>query len=174
MADILSRLAPPKGARATHQTRVGRGCGSGIGTTCGRGEKGDRARGGSPRAGFEGGQMPLYRRVPKRGFVAPRGIRYNIVNLGALARFAAGSVVDPDALRAARLVRRRGPVKVLGQGQLDRALTVKAHAFSATAEQAITAAGGKVERLAGRGAQAAPAQAAPAPAVVPAGGGDAK
>jgi large subunit ribosomal protein L15 len=161
MADILSRLAPPKGARAISKKRPGRGPGSGLGTTGGRGQKGDRARGGSPRAGFEGGQMPLYRRVPKRGFVSPRGIHYNVVNLGDLARFAAGSTVDPEALRAARLVRRRGPVKVLGQGKLDRALTVKAHAFSATAEQAIAAAGGKVERLAGRGAQVVPAAPAP-------------
>jgi large subunit ribosomal protein L15 len=93
--------------------------------------------------------MPLYRRSPKRGFHAPRGIRYNVVNLGDLARFDAGATVDPDALRAARLVRRAGPVKILGRGTLDRALTVKAHAFSETAREAIAKAGGKVERLMG-------------------------
>ncbi|NMC70872.1 MAG: 50S ribosomal protein L15 [Myxococcales bacterium] len=149
MADLLSRLRPPAGARASGPKRRGRGIGSGLGKTCGRGTKGDRARGPSPRAGFEGGQMPLYRRSPKRGFHAPRGIRYNVVNLRDLARFDAGATVDPDALRAARLVRRAGPVKILGRGTLDRALTVKAHAFSETAREAIAKAGGKVERLMG-------------------------
>jgi large subunit ribosomal protein L15 len=126
---------------------VGRGPGSGLGATCGRGDKGDTARGASTRAGFEGGQMPLYRRVPKRGFFSPNGVSYNVVNLRDLARFPAGSTVDPDALRAARLVRRAGPVKILGVGELDRALTVKAHRFSTKAAERITAAGGKIERL---------------------------
>jgi len=130
MADLLSRLRPPRGARASCKKRLGRGIGSGLGKTCGHGEKGDTARGAAPRPGFEGGQMPLFRRVPKRGFVSPNGIKFNVVNLGALTRFAAGATVDPDVLRAARLVRRPGPVKILAQGKLDRALTVKAHAFS--------------------------------------------
>jgi large subunit ribosomal protein L15 len=149
MADVLSRLSPPRGSRASGPKRLGRGIGSGLGKTCGRGVKGDRARGGSPRAGFEGGQMPLYRRTPKRGFNSPRSIRYNVVNLRELALFDAGATVDPDALRAARIVRRAGPVKILGRGTLDRALTVKAHAFSETARQAITTAGGTIERLMG-------------------------
>ena len=161
MADVLSRLRPPTGARASGPKRLGRGIGSGLGKTCGRGVKGDRARGQSPRAGFEGGQMPLYRRSPKRGFNAPRNIRYNVVNLRELARFDAGATVDPEALRAARLVRRAGPVKILGRGTLDRALTVKAHAFSDTARQAITTAGGTIERLMG---PRKPREEAPAPA----------
>jgi len=147
MADLLSRLRPPRGARASSKKRPGRGIGSGLGKTCGRGEKGDKARGASTRPGFEGGQMPLFRRVPKRGFFSPNGVRFNVVNLGSLTRFAAGATVDPEALRAARLVRRPGPVKILAQGKLDRALTVKAHAFSNAAQQAIAAAGGTVERL---------------------------
>jgi large subunit ribosomal protein L15 len=157
MADLLSRLRPPRGARASCKKRLGRGIGSGLGKTCGHGEKGDTARGAAPRPGFEGGQMPLFRRVPKRGFVSPNGIKFNVVNLGALTRFAAGATVDPDVLRAARLVRRPGPVKILAQGKLDRALTVKAHAFSSAAQQAITAAGGTIERL-------GPQRAAPEPA----------
>jgi len=149
MADRLSRLRPPAGSRASGRKRRGRGIGSGLGKTCGRGTKGDRARGASPRIGFEGGQMPLHRRSPKRGFRAPRTIRYNIVHLRDLARFDAGATVDPDVLRVARLVRRSGPVKILARGTLDRALTVKAHAFSAAAREAIARAGGTVERLMG-------------------------
>jgi large subunit ribosomal protein L15 len=157
MNDILSRLAPPAGAR-TSKRRPGRGIGSGLGKTCGRGEKGDRARGGSPRAGFEGGQMPLFRRVPKRGFTPPQPSHYHVVNLDDLNRFDPGASVDPDALRAARIVRRRGPVKILGRGTLDRKLAVKAHAFSAAAREAILKAGGTVEQI---GAPApAPAEAA--------------
>ncbi|MBI5499709.1 MAG: 50S ribosomal protein L15 [Deltaproteobacteria bacterium] len=147
MSDLLSRLAPPRGSRASSKKRLGRGPGSGLGATCGKGDKGDTARGAAPRAGFEGGQMPLYRRLPKRGFVPPRGVRYNVVNLTALTRFAAGSAVDPEALRAARIVRRSGPIKILAQGEIDRALTVKAHAFSGKAAERIVAAGGTVERL---------------------------
>lgn len=158
MADVLSGLRPPRGARASARLRLGRGPGSGLGKTCGRGVKGDRARGGSPRAGFEGGQMPLGRRVPKRGFRPPRPVGYNVVNLRDLCRFPAGGTVDPDVLRQARLVRRPGPVKILANGRLDRALVVRAHAFSGAAQQAIAAAGGTVERL------GAPAEGAEVPA----------
>jgi large subunit ribosomal protein L15 len=91
--------------------------------------------------------MPLYRRLPKRGFVSPRGVRYNVVNLSALTRFPAGAAVDPDALRAARLVRRPGPIKILAQGEIDRPLSVTAHAFSEKAAERIAAAGGKIERI---------------------------
>jgi large subunit ribosomal protein L15 len=180
MADLLSKLSPVPGARASCKKRVGRGPGSGLGATCGRGDKGDTARGASTRAGFEGGQMPLYRRVPKRGFFSPNGVEYNVVNLRDLGRFPAGAVVDPDTLRAARLVRRAGPVKILGVGELDRALTVKAHRFSGKAAERIAAAGGTIERLgpqppvpevkapAAAAAAAAPAAvAAPAAAPVP-------
>lgn len=149
MNDLLSRLRPPPGARASGRRRRGRGIGSGLGKTCGRGTKGDKARGSAPRPGFEGGQMPLHRRVPKRGFHPPRSIRYNVVNLRDLARFDAGATVDPDALRAVRLVRRVGPVKILAFGTLDRPLTVKAHAFSQAAREAIASAGGTVELLMG-------------------------
>ena len=161
MADLLSRLAPPRGARASGKKRLGRGPGSGLGATCRRGDKGDTARGAAPRAGFEGGQMPLYRRLPKRGFVSPRCIHYNVVNLASLARFPAGAAVDPDALRAARLVRRPGPIKILAQGEIDRPLTVKAHAFSGKAAERIAAAGGKIERI---DPPAAPAEEPKAPA----------
>jgi large subunit ribosomal protein L15 len=145
MSDLLSRLAPPPGARSKPR-RVGRGVGSGLGKTCGRGEKGDRARGGSPRRGFEGGQMPLFRRVPKRGFNPPNPVVHNVVNLKDLVRcFEAGAVVDADALRAARLVRRRGPVKILAVGEVDRPLTVRVDAASKAAVERIRAAGGTVE-----------------------------
>ena len=146
MTDWLSRLRPPAGSR-TVRRRVGRGLGSGLGKTCGRGQKGDRARGGSPRPGFEGGQMPLQRRIPKRGFRPLRSSEFQVVNLRDLVRFPAGTVVDPEALRAARIVRRPGPVKILAKGEIDRALTVKAHAFSGAAQERIEKAGGKVERI---------------------------
>ena len=132
--------------------RVGRGPGSGHGKTCGRGNKGYKSRSGSSvPATYEGGQMPLFRRVPKRGFsnvrfaTAPR----TIVNVGALAVFPADSVVTPDELRRRRIVRMvdRDGVKILGDGALTVALTVRAHAFSAGAKQKIEAAGGTVEIL---------------------------
>lgn len=132
--------------------RVGRGPGSGHGKTCGRGNKGQKSRSGSSvPAYYEGGQMPLVRRVPKRGFsnvrfaTAPR----TIVNVGALAVFPADSVVTPDELRRRRIVRvvDRDGVKILGDGALTVALTVHAHAFSAGAKQKIEAAGGTVEIL---------------------------
>src|SRR5262249_44711477 len=126
----LRNLHPSPGSRRPIK-RVGRGPGSGHGKTAGRGHKGKGARsGGNGKPGYEGGQMPLQRRLPKRGFKPIARTTYAIVNVGRLAAFDAGSEVGPEQLRARGLVRRRGDVKVLGEGSLDRALTVQAHAFS--------------------------------------------
>ena len=143
------RLAPAAGA-TKRRKRVGRGVGSGHGKTSCRGGKGQTARsGGSIRPGFEGGQMPLQRRLPKRGFHNPFRTAYEVVNVGQLEVFAAGSEVDPAALRAQRLVRRgAAPVKVLADGELTRGLTVRAHAVSAAARRKIEAAGGTVDLIA--------------------------
>ena len=139
----LSRLHPAPGSTRP-QKRVGRGPGSGNGKTAGRGHKGRRSRsGGNSAPGYEGGQMPLQRRLPKRGFKPIARTSYAIVNVGRLAVFDAGGTVGVDELRAAGLVRRRGPFKVLGEGTLDRALTVHAHAFSEKAKAAIEGAGGR-------------------------------
>ena len=145
----LHDLRPAPGAKKRRK-RVGRGPGSGHGKTSGKGHKGQKARsGGGTSVGFEGGQMPLYRRVPKRGFTPRERTQYAVVNLGALARFPAGGVVDPDGLVAARLIKRaeRRSVKILGEGELSHPLTVKAHAVSASARQKIEAVGGRVEVL---------------------------
>jgi large subunit ribosomal protein L15 len=147
----LSNLHPAPGSRRP-RSRVGRGPGSGNGKTAGRGHKGRGSRsGGNTPPGYEGGQMPLQRRLPKRGFRNPFRREYAIVNLSALTRFAADSVVDPAALAQAGLAGGRGKaagVKILGKGQLDRKLTVKAHAFSESAKAAIEAQGGSVEVIA--------------------------
>jgi large subunit ribosomal protein L15 len=145
----LSHLHPAPGS--THpKKRVGRGPGSGNGKTAGRGHKGRGSRsGGNTPPGYEGGQMPLQRRLPKRGFKPMSHVTYAIVNLDHLAAFPAGSTVGPAELRARRVVRGRGKVKCLGDGALAHALTVKAHAFSARAREQITAAGGTVEVLLG-------------------------
>lgn len=143
-------LRQPKGA--THKRkRVGRGNASGHGTYATRGLKGQKARsGGGVRPGFEGGQLPLVRRMAyKRGFRNPFRVDYEEVNIGALARFAAGTEVTAEALRAARLVRTGKPVKVLGQGELSVALTVEAASFSRSARGKIEAAGGSVRWLNG-------------------------
>jgi large subunit ribosomal protein L15 len=138
-------LKPPKGS-TTPRRRVGRGIAGKGGKTAGRGMKGQAARGSVP-VGFEGGQMPLARRVPKlKGFKNPFRVEYAVVNLDALQNFE-GDDIDPDALRAKGLVHKHGLVKVLGRGELSRAVRVKAHAFSKSAEQAITSAGGTVEVL---------------------------
>ena len=145
----LDELRPARGAKK-RKKRIGRGPGSGHGKTSTRGHKGAKARaGGGKPPGFEGGQMPLYRRVPKRGFHNPFRREYAIVNLDALARFPGGSVVDADRLVEARLIKNsdRSAVKVLGQGELTQALTVKAHAFSGRAKAKIEQAGGRVEVL---------------------------
>ena len=145
----LSNLKPPKGA-TRNRKRVGRGPGSGQGKTAGRGSKGAQSRSGfHKKRGFEGGQMPLHRRLPKRGFFNPFRVEYAVVNLDDLAaRFAAGAVVTPETLRAARLVTTARPVKVLARGEIAVALTVKAHKFSGKAAEKIAAAGGSAETLA--------------------------
>jgi large subunit ribosomal protein L15 len=145
----LSNLKPPKGANRNRK-RVGRGPGSGLGKTAGRGSKGAQSRSGyKQKRGFEGGQMPLHRRLPKRGFHNPFRVEYAVVNLDDLAaRFAAGAVVTPDVLRAERLVTTKQPIKVLARGEIAVALSVKAHKFSGKAAEKIAAAGGSVETLA--------------------------
>jgi len=144
----LSNLKPPKGARRNRK-RVGRGPGSGLGKTAGRGSKGAQSRSGyHKKRGFEGGQMPLHRRVPKRGFHNPFRVEYAVVNLDDLAaRFAAGTVVTPDVLRATRLVTTKQPIKVLARGDIGIALTVKAHKFSGKAAEKIAAVGGTTELI---------------------------
>jgi large subunit ribosomal protein L15 len=145
---ILSRLRAPKGS-VKDRRRIGRGPGSGLGTTGGKGQKGQYARaGGQVRAGFEGGQTPLFRRLPKVGFHQPFAKVIATVNVGALSRFDAGSTVDADTLMQARLVRGRfDAIKILGNGTLDKALTVRAHAFSQNAKAMIEQAGGKAELI---------------------------
>lgn len=145
----LSDLRPAPGA-TKRPKRVGRGPGSGHGKTSTKGHKGQKARSGGGKAGgFEGGQMPLYRRVPKRGFTPRERRLYAIVNVKALSGFPSGSVVDPPALIDARLIKRsdRAAVKLLGEGEIARALTVKVHAASRSARQKVEAAGGRVEVL---------------------------
>jgi len=145
----LSNLKPPKGANRNRK-RVGRGPGSGLGKTAGRGSKGAQSRAGyHKKRGFEGGQMPLHRRLPKRGFHNPFRVEYAVVNLDDLAaKFAAGAVVTPEVLRAERLVTTKQPIKVLARGDIGVALTVKAHKFSGKAAEKIAAAGGSAETLA--------------------------
>ncbi len=142
----LSELSPAKGA-TTARRRVGRGKGSGLGRTSGRGEKGLRARsGGGTKPGYEGGQMPLQRRLPKRGFVNAFRTEYAIVHVKDLNRFEAGSVVDVAALEAAGLVKNvRGGVKLLADGELTRPVTVKVDKASEAASRKVAAAGGTVE-----------------------------
>lgn len=143
----LHELSPTPGSRHARK-RVGRGIGSGLGKTSGRGHKGQWARsGGGVRPGFEGGQTPLFRRLPKRGFSnAPFKKEYSIVNLSQLAKFEAGTVVTPDLLLQRRMVRTLNEsIKILGEGDLQVALTVKANAFSKAAAEKIAAAGGTTE-----------------------------
>jgi large subunit ribosomal protein L15 len=150
VSDILSRLAPPDGARQ-YEKRLGRGIGSGLGKTCGRGMKGQKARqpGNINKLHFQGGQTPIQRRLPKRGFNVPFPVKAVAVNVGDLERFDAGTV-DEQALRDARLVQGRDVrIKVLGEGEVTKKLTVSAHAFSASAKEKIEKAGGTVVVLAG-------------------------
>jgi len=147
----LEDLRPAKGSTKKNKRR-GRGRSSGTGKTSGRGHKGLKARsGGGARPGFEGGQMPLYRRLPKRGFLPYGGKKeFAVVNVSDLsARFAAGSAVDPDGLVEAGLIKKSGrqAVKVLGDGDVAHALTVKAHRVSESAKQKLEAAGGRVELI---------------------------
>jgi len=142
----LATLGPAKGSRH-RKVRVGRGMGSKMGKTAGAGNKGQQSRRGySRRRGFEGGQMPLHRRIPKRGFHNLFSTEYSVVNLEELNAFPAGETVTPELLRAHGFVRKAtGPVKVLGDGELKNKLTVHAHAFSASAKEKITKAGGSFE-----------------------------
>ena len=144
----LNELSPAVGS-AKDAWRKGRGPGSGNGKTAGKGHKGQNARsGGGVRPGFEGGQLPLYRKLPKRGFKNRFAVNYAIVNVAALNKFEDGAVVDLEALIAAKLVRKElDGVKVLGNGELTKKLTVKATVFSATAKEKIEAAGGKIEEV---------------------------
>ena len=145
----LNNLRPPKGA--THaKKRIGRGQGSGHGKTASRGHKGAKSRSGfKHKRGFEGGQMPLHRRVPKRGFHNPFREEYEVVNLDTLSeRFDAGVEVTPELLRERGLIGRQGPLKVLARGDVGKALTVRAHKFSGKAAEKIAAAGGRAEVLA--------------------------
>ena len=145
----LSKLKPKKGARHAKK-RVGRGPGSGHGKTAGRGEKGQKSRSGFSRmTGFEGGQMPLHRRLPKRGFTNIFKKEHAVVNLADLERFDNGALVDESALRHAGLVKGRNDgIKVLGNGKLTKKLTVHATKFSETARKAIEAAGGTCQEIA--------------------------
>jgi large subunit ribosomal protein L15 len=145
----LSNLRPPRGSRH-RKVRVGRGMGSKLGKTSGAGDKGQKSRRGySRRRGFEGGQMPLHRRMPKRGFHNPFGVEYSILNLEELNVFPAGETVTPELLRAHGFVRRSGDrVKILGDGELTNKLAIHAHAFSASATEKITKAGGTFEVVA--------------------------
>jgi large subunit ribosomal protein L15 len=142
----LSRLSPPAGSRH-RKVRVGRGMGSKLGKTAGRGNKGGKSRSGfRMRRGFEGGQMPLHRRLPKRGFTNIFRKDFAVVNVGSLGRFAAGETVTPERLRELGMVRDRAlPVKILGEGDLHVAVTVRAHAFSQSAREKIASAGGASE-----------------------------
>src|SRR5467141_5269318 len=142
----LETLRPPRGSRK-RKVRVGRGIGSKLGRTSGKGNKGQKSRRGySRRRGFEGGQMPLHRRMPKRGFHNTFGMTYSVVNLEELNVFPAGETVTPDLLRAHGFVRRAtDPIKILGDGELKTKLTVHAHAFRASATEKITKAGGTFE-----------------------------
>lgn len=148
MKPTLSNLKPPRGSRH-RKVRVGRGMGSKLGKTAGAGNKGQQSRRGySRRPGFEGGQMPLHRRLPKRGFNSPFPKEWAVVNVESLNAFAAGETVTPETLAGHGLVRAmRSGVKILGDGELKVALTVHAHAFSKSAQEKISRAGGKTEVL---------------------------
>ena len=144
---ILNTMHPAEGATETRK-RIGRGIGSGNGKTAGKGHKGQNARsGGGVRPGFEGGQLPLYRRLPKRGFSnAKFKVRYATINLSDLNRFEDGAVVTPELLKEMGLVKNQlDGIKVLGNGTLEKKLTVKAHNFSTRAQAEIERLGGKIE-----------------------------
>ena len=142
----LSNLRPVEGSKHSDNFRRGRGHGSGNGKTAGKGHKGQKARSGAPRPGFEGGQMPLYRRIPKRGFTCRNSKEIVSVNVSALERFENDTVVTVDTLIEAGLVKNpRDGVKILGNGELTKKLTVQANAFSASAKEKIEALGGNAE-----------------------------
>ena len=142
----LSNLRPAEGSRQSDNFRKGRGHGSGNGKTAGKGHKGQKARSGAPRPGFEGGQMPLYRRLPKRGFKNRNTKEIVAINVSALERFENGATVDVAALREAGVVKNSfDGVKILGNGELTKKLNVKVNAVSASAKEKIEALGGTVE-----------------------------
>ena len=142
----LSNLQYAEGSRQSNNFRRGRGHGSGNGKTAGKGHKGQKARSGAPRPGFEGGQMPLYRRIPKRGFTCRNSKEIVSVNVSALERFENDTVVTVDTLIEAGIVKNpRDGVKILGNGELTKKLTVQANAFSASAKEKIEALGGTCE-----------------------------
>lgn len=144
----LNTIKPALGS-TKNRKRIGRGTGSGHGKTATKGHKGQKARsGGSVRPGFEGGQMPMQRRLPKRGFLPPTRTEYVVINLYQLDLFEAGSCIDVDALKGCGLLKSIGDgVKILAKGDVTKPLTVKAHKFSATAKEKIIAAGGSVEEI---------------------------
>lgn len=148
MSDILSRLSPPEGSRKSRK-RVGRGPGSGLGKTSGRGQKGQNSRsGGGSGRGFEGGQMPLQRRLPKRGFTNPFRKHLNAVNVSSLDAFDDGAIVDIQALLDRGIVKEaQDGLKVLGDGELSKKLTVKARGASKAAIEKIEKAGGTFEKI---------------------------
>ena len=142
----LSNLRPAEGSKHSDAFRRGRGHGSGNGKTAGKGHKGQKARSGAPRPGFEGGQMPLYRRLPKRGFKCRNSKEIIGINLSALEKFDNDTVVSVDTLIEAGIVKNpRDGVKILGNGEFTKKLTVQANAFSASAKEKIEALGGKAE-----------------------------
>ena len=145
----LSRLTPPKGGEVKEKKRVGRGQGSGLGKTAGRGAKGQKARTGNMNfGGFEGGQMPLQRRMPKRGFTNPTRVEYALVNVGQLEKLEICGTIGPDEFIKAKLYKHEEDgVKVLGDGELTKAITVRAHRFSESAKEKIEKAGGKIELI---------------------------
>jgi large subunit ribosomal protein L15 len=142
----LSTLKPAKGAKQSDNFRRGRGHGSGNGKTAGKGHKGQKARSGAPRPGFEGGQMPLYRRIPKRGFTNINSKEIVAINVDKLNKFDDGAVVTVEALLESRVISNpKDGVKILGNGELTKKLTVQANAFSKSAVEKIEALGGKAE-----------------------------
>ena len=142
----LSELRPAEGSKHSNNFRRGRGHGSGNGKTAGKGHKGQKARSGAPRPGFEGGQMPLYRRIPKRGFTNRNSKEIVAINISELERFRSGSTVTIEKMMEVGLVKNtRDGVKILGNGEFTKKLNVKANAFSASAKEKIEALGGTVE-----------------------------
>ena len=142
----LSNLRPADGSKHSGNFRRGRGHGSGNGKTAGKGHKGQKARSGAPRIGFEGGQMPLYRRIPKRGFKNRNSLEIVAINLSALERFEDGTTVDVEKLLESGVIKNpRDGVKILGNGELTKKLDVKVNAFSASAKEKIEALGGTAE-----------------------------
>lgn len=142
----LSNLQPADGAKHSDNFRRGRGHGSGNGKTAGKGHKGQKARSGAPRVGFEGGQMPLYRRLPKRGFLNRNTKEIVAINVSALEVFESGATVTVDTLKEVGIIKNpKDGVKILGNGELTKSLTVQANAFSAAAKEKIESLGGKAE-----------------------------